>query len=115
MGRGAMHWRTCMGLLFAVSLPLAAQTSGKQLRDFAAESEAFNGNDPMANSFRAGYYNGYVNGIVDALQGRSVCFSECRCELDKLVAKHLATHPEAVDQPAARWLVPLLETAYPCR
>lgn len=111
--------RTAAVLLATVlagpAAPLAAQVGGRQLEEFRAEAEAFNRQDPLANAFRAGHYNGYLAGLVDALQGRSVCFRECPCELDKLVAAHLARHPEAAEQAAADWLVPLLEKTYPCR
>lgn len=101
-------------LIFAIS-PLAAQTSSRQLREFGGEAEAFNRNDPFANSFRAGYYSGYLNGVLDTLQGRSICFNECRCELDKLVAAYLVDHPEIADRPVASWLPSLLEKHYPCK
>lgn len=110
-----MFKRFCILLLAVLALPLGAQTSGRQLREFGAEADAFNRNDPFANVFRAGHYNGYLAGVLDALQGRSVCFTACRCELEKLVASHQASHPETLDGPVATWLVPLLETAYPCR
>ena len=96
--------------LAATSQPLET----RQLRDFRAESEAFNGADPMANSYRAGHYNGYLHGIIDALQGHRICFSACRCEIDTLVADHLARHPELTELPVAKWLLPLLESRYPC-
>lgn len=101
-------------LAFVIS-PLAAQTSSRQLREFGGEAEAFNRNDPFANSFRAGYYSGYLNGVLDTLQGRSVCFNECRCELDKLVAAYLLDHPEIAERPVAGWLPSLLEKHYPCK
>ena len=109
-----------LSLLAMTSLPAAAQAltpgrDGRQLQEFRAESEAFNRQDPFANAFRAGHYNGYLAGILDALQGRSVCFRECTCELDTLVGRHLADHPAARERPVAEWLVPLLEARYPCR
>lgn len=98
-----------------LALPLAAQTNGRQLREFGAEADAFNRQDPLANAYRAGYYNGYLNGIVDALeQDRSVCLNACRCDLGKLAAAYLDAHPEVINQPAPTWLVPLLRTTYPC-
>lgn len=87
----------------------------RRLIDFRSEAEAHNAQDPFANLYRAGYYNGYLAGVLDSLQGKRICFRECVCELDKLVARHLADHPEAGDRPAAEWLVPLLEERYPCR
>ncbi len=86
-----------------------------RLVDFRLEAEAHNGQDPLANLYRAGYYNGYLAGVLDSLQGKRICFRECICELDKLVAQHLTDHPEAGDRPAVDWLVPLLEARYPCR
>lgn len=94
--------------------PLAAGRDGRQLQDFRHESEAFNRQDPYANAFRAGHYNGYLQGIIDALQGRSICFRECACEVDRIVAQYLANHPQQLDRPVVEWLVPLLESAYPC-
>lgn len=107
-------------LLAITALPAAAQalTPGRdsgQLQDFRAESEAFNRQDPFANAFRAGHYNGYLAGMLDALQGRSLCFRECSCELDTLVGRYLADHPAARERPVAEWLVPLLEARYPCK
>lgn len=106
----------------AMLAPLAAvaQTppvllDGARLERFRTEAEAFNRSDPMANAYRAGHYNGYLAGVLDTLQGRSVCFRECVCELDKLVGAHLAANPQAHERPVVEWLVPLLEARYPCR
>ena len=113
--------RLCaLSLLAITALPAAAQPltpgrDGRQLQEFRTESEAFNRQDPFANAFRAGHYNGYLAGILDALQGRSVCFRECSCELDTLVGRYLEDHPAARERPVAEWLVPLLETRYPGR
>ncbi len=99
------------------SAPVAASAplDTRQLREFRAESEAFNAADPMANVYRAGHYNGYLQGMIDALQGRHICFSACRCDIDALVADHLSRHPAMASQPVATWLLPLLEARYPCR
>ena len=102
-------------LLAFTVLPLAAQTSSSQLREFGREAEAFDRNDPFVNSFRAGYYSGYLNGVLDTLQIDGVCFNECRCELNKLVAAYLADHPELADRPVASWLPSLLKQRYPCK
>jgi hypothetical protein len=93
--------------------PAAFDTA--RLIDFRQEAEAHNAQDPLANLYRAGYYNGYLAGILDSLQGKRVCFRECICELDKLVARHLAEHPEAGNRPVVEWPAPLLEERYPCR
>lgn len=102
-------------LLCLVALPVSAQRDTQQLREFRNESEAFNRQDPLANAYRAGHYNGYVAGVLDTLQGRSVCFKECVCEIDKLVGQHLADHPKLKERPVVEWLVPLLEARYPCK
>lgn len=99
----------------ALAQALTGPRDTRQLQSFRQESESFNRQDPMANAFRAGHYNGYLAGILDTLQGRSVCFRECTCELDRLVERHLAEHPDAGDRPVVEWLVPLLEARYPCR
>jgi len=104
-----------LSLLCLVALPVVAQRDTQQLRDFRNESEAFNRQDPFANAFRAGHYNGYVAGILDTLQGRSVCFKECVCEIDKLVGQYLEDNPKSQERPAIEWLVPLLESRYPCK
>ena len=113
--------RTLVVVLLALAAPAAVAQAlvpgrdGGQLQDFRAESEAFNRGDPFANAFRAGHYNGYLAGMLDALQGHRVCFRECVCELDALVGRYLADHPEARERPVAEWLVPLLEARHPCR
>ena len=104
-----------LALLCLAAWPVAAQKDTQQLRDFRNESEAFNRQDPFANAYRAGHYNGYIAGVLDTLQGRSVCFKECICELDKLVGQHLADHPKLQERPVVEWLVPLLESRYPCK
>lgn len=103
-------------LLMSVLLaqPALGQLSGGQLQAFRDEANAFNREDPFANLYRAGYYNGYLTGLVAALQGRSLCFKECPCEIDKLVGEYLERQPELRERPAADWLVPLLEARYPC-
>jgi hypothetical protein len=93
---------------------LVAPRDSRQLQSFRAEAEAFNRQDPFANAYRAGHYNGYIAGILDGLQGRSVCFRDCVCEIDKLVDRHLAEHPAAGDRPVVDWLIPLLQAKYPC-
>jgi hypothetical protein len=102
-------------LLFPAALPVAAEVGGEQLQQFRQEAEAFNRQDPFANAYRAGHYNGYLAGVVDALQGRSVCFRECICELDKIVERQFADYPETKNRPVAEWLVPLMEARFPCR
>jgi hypothetical protein len=96
-------------------LPLQPRADTAQFREFRQESEAFNRLDPFAHAFRAGRYNGYWIGVLDTLQGKTVCLRECPCEVEKRIGRYLADHPEAQEQPVVTWLVPLLETAYPCR
>lgn len=93
---------------------LVAPRDTRQLQGFRAEAEAYNRQDPFANAYRAGHYNGYLAGILDSVQGRSVCFRECVCEIDTLVERHLVEHPDAGDRPVVEWLIPLLEAKYPC-
>jgi hypothetical protein len=108
--------KLALALLVLAAFPVAAQTAAtRQFRDFRQEAEAFNQQDPFANAYRAGHYNGYLAGVLDALQGRSVCFRECVCELDKLVGQHLADHPELGNRPVIEWLAPLLAARFPCR
>ena len=102
-------------LLCLATSPVAGQMDTGQLKAFRQEAEAFNRQDPFANAYRAGRYNGYLAGVIDSLQGRSVCFRECICELDKMVEQHLASHPGSDDRPASEWLVPLMETRFPCK
>jgi len=104
-----------LALLCVAALPVSAQRDTQQLRDFRNESEAFNRHDPFANAFRAGHYNGYVAGVLDTLQGRSVCFKDCVCEIDKIVGQYLEDHPKLQERPAIEWLVPLLQSRYPCK
>jgi hypothetical protein len=86
----------------------------QQFMEFRQESEDFNRQDPFANAYRAGYYNGYLLGVLDALQGRSVCFRECPCALNTMVGQYLTNHPGMEDRPVTEWLAPLLEEKYPC-
>jgi len=106
-----------LSVLCLAALPVAAQTDTGQFQDFRQEAEAFNRKDPAANAYRAGRYYGYLAGVLDTLQGRSVCFRECVCEIDKMVDKYLADHPELEldDRPVIEWLVPLMETKFPCK
>ncbi len=104
----------CLGLWLAAP-PVCAETDTQKLRQFRAEAEAFNRQDPFANAYRAGYYNGYLAGIIDALQGQRICFRDCVCEIDKLVERYLADHPAQQEAPVASWLLPLLERQYPCK
>ena len=104
-----------LSMLCLAASPAAAQMATQKFDGFRQEAEAFNRQDPFANAYRAGHYNGYLAGVLDALQGRRVCFRECICELDKLVAQHLADHPEMHDRPVIDWLVPLMETRFPCK
>jgi hypothetical protein len=91
-----------------------AQVDGHQLHRFQQEAAALDDEQPGANLFRAGFYKGYVSGILEALEGRSVCLRVCRCEVEPRLARHLADHPERRDQPAAAWLPGLFEQWYPC-
>lgn len=98
----------------ACAQALVAPRDTAQLQGFRVEAEAYNRQDLLANAYRAGHYNGYLAGILDSLQGRSVCFRDCVCELDKLVGRYLSEHPDAGDRPVVEWLVPLLQATYPC-
>jgi hypothetical protein len=108
-----------MILLGVTPLSLAqtmqARADTAQFREFRQESEAFNQQDPFAHAYRAGRYNGYWIGVLDVLQGKTVCLRVCPCEVDKRIGQYLVEHPDVADQPVVDWLVPLLETAYPCR
>lgn len=104
-----------LSVLCLAALPVAAQMDTGQFKGFRQEAEAFNRQDPFANAYRAGRYNGYLAGVLDTLQGRRACFRECICELDKMVEQHLADHPESDDRPVIEWLVPLMETRFPCK
>jgi hypothetical protein len=115
VSRGAVRSLLALWLVVPAALPAAAQVAGGQLTQFRQEAEAFNRQDPFANAYRAGHYNGYLAGVLDTLQGRSVCFRECICELDKIVERHLADHPETIDRPVIEWLVPLMEARFPCK
>ena len=112
---GAARSLLALLLIFLAALPVAAQVGSGQLQQFRQEAEAFNRQDPFANAYRAGHYNGYLAGVLDALQGRSVCFRECICEIDKLVEQQLADHPESGDRPVVEWLLPLMEKKFPCK
>jgi hypothetical protein len=103
-----------LGLTLLAALPAAAEVDGHQLKVFQQEADAFNAEKPEANRYRAGFYSGYLTGMLEALQGRSVCFKGCRCEIEDRVAQYLNDHPAALDRPAGPWLVKLLEEAYPC-
>jgi hypothetical protein len=94
--------------------PAGAQVDGHQLQRFQQEAQAFNEEKPDANRYRAGFYAGYLSGMLDALEGRGVCFKACRCELDDRLAKYLADNPAKRDLPAGTWLAKLLEEWYPC-
>jgi hypothetical protein len=104
-----------LSVLCLAALPVAGQMDTGQLKGFRQEAEAFNRQDPFANAYRAGRYNGYLAGVLDSLQGRSVCFRECVCELDKMVEQHLANNPGIDDRPVSEWLVPLMEKRFPCK
>jgi hypothetical protein len=112
---GIARQSVALWLTFLAALPVTAQMGSEQLQQFRQEAEAFNRQDPFANAYRAGRYNGYLAGVIDSLQGRSVCFRECICELDKMVEQHLASHPGSDDRPASEWLVPLMEKRFPCK
>ena len=103
-----------LSMLCLAALPVAAETDSQQLQDFRKEAEAFNRQEPFANAYRAGHYNGYLAGTLDILQGHSVCFRGCICEIDKVVEQQLADHPDMGDRPVVEWLVPLLEARFPC-
>lgn len=114
-GRGAaLRVGFACALLWLAPSPAGAETDSQRLRSFREESEAFNRQDPFANAYRAGHYNGYLAGIIDALQGQRICFRGCVCEIDTLVGQQLADHPELQDTPVTAWLLPLLEKRYPC-
>jgi hypothetical protein len=104
----------CFAVPSASAQPAIPLFGSQQFNEFRQESEDFNRQDPFANAYRAGHYNGYLLGVLDALQGRSVCFRECPCELNTLVGQYFASHPNMEDRPVTEWLVPLLEEKYPC-
>ncbi len=89
--------------------------SPDQFATFRKEADAFNLQDPFANAYRAGHFNGYVAGIVDSLQGKSICFRDCPCVISQLIERHLKDFPQDADRPPTEWLIPLLQSRYPCR
>jgi Rap1a immunity proteins len=91
-----------------------AQVDGHQLQRFQQEAAALNDEKPDADRYRAGFYGGYLSGMLDALEGRGVCFKVCRCELDDRLARYLADNPAKRNQPASAWLATLLQEWYPC-
>ena len=94
---------------------LHAEVDGHTLLKYQLEAEAVNAEKADANRYRAGFYYGYINGVLDALNNKSVCFSECRCELETLIDKHYQQHPEDSDKPAGPILARLFEKHYPCK
>jgi hypothetical protein len=102
-------------LLLCAAGTAHAEVDGHQLLKFQAEAEAVNAEKADANRYRAGFYNGFVNGVLDAVNGKSACFSDCRCELDALVSRHYREHPADLDKPAGPLLAALLEKHHPCR
>lgn len=105
-----------LSVLCLAAFPVAAQMDTEQFRRFRKDAESFDRKDPTANAYRAGRYNGYLAGVLDTLrESRRVCFQDCMCEIDKLVDKHLADHPELTDRPAIEWLAPLMERSFPCK
>ena len=88
---------------------LHAEVDGHTLLKYQLEAEAVNAEKAEANRYRAGFYYGYINGVLDALNNKSVCFSECRCELETLIGKHYQQHPEDRDKPAGPILARLFE------
>lgn len=108
--------RTLIAALFLfVTGTLRAEVDGHTLLKFQLEAEAVNAEKAEANRYRGGFYYGYINGVVDALNSKSVCFSECRCELDVLISKHYQQHPEDLDKPVGPTLSRLFERNYPCK
>lgn len=102
-------------LFFFATGTLRAEVDGHMLLKFQLEAEAVNAEKADANRYRAGIYFGYINGALDALNNRSVCFSACRCELDALISKHYVRHPEDLDKLAGPILASLFEKNYPCK
>lgn len=105
-----------LSVLFLAAVPVAAQMDTAQFMKFRQEAKAFDRTDPSANAYRAGHYRGYLAGVLDTVRKSDrICFDDCMCEIDKMVDKHLAEHPELPDRPAVEWLVPLLEKTFPCK
>ena len=102
-------------LFFCATGTLRAEVDGHTLLKFQLEAEAVNAEKADANRYRGGFYYGYINGVLDALNNRSVCFLECRCELEALISKHFKLHPEDLDKPAGPTLSSLFEKHYPCK
>ncbi len=117
----------CALLLLCAAETLRAETDGHTLLKFQREAETFNAQQfqrdaealnaqqPDAHRYRAGFFYGYINGVLDSLNNRSVCFSECRCELETLINKHYRQHPKDLDKPAGPTLTKLFEQHYPCK
>lgn len=101
-------------LLFTMG-NLHAEVDGRTLLEFQREAEALNAQQPDAHRYRAGFFYGYINGVLDALNNKSVCFSACRCELETLIAQHYRQHPADLEQPAGPILAALFEQHYPCK
>jgi len=101
--------------LLVAATSVRAEVDGHTLLRFQSEAEAFNAEKDEANRYRAGFYYGFINGVLDALNNSSVCFSACRCDLESLISKHYQQHPEDLDKPAGPTLSSLFEKNYPCK
>jgi hypothetical protein len=117
-----VYMRLLLHLVGWASLSAFAQTdlppyviSADQFATFRREADAFNLQDPFANAYRAGHYNGYVAGIIDSQQGKSICFRDCPCVISQLVERHLKEIPQDANRHPTEWLTPLLQSRYPCR
>ena len=110
----SLHSLFALCLLLTAST-LHAETDGHTLLKYQGEAEALNAQQPHAHRYRAGFFYGFINGVVDSLNNRSVCFSACRCELETLISKHYQQHPEDLDKPAGPTPTKLFEQHYPCK
>lgn len=101
-------------VLFA-SAPLHAEVDGHTLLKYQQEADAFNADKPEAHRYRAGFFYGYLNGVLDAVNNKSVCFTACRCELETLLSQHYLQYPADLNKPAGPVLARLFEQHYPCK
>jgi len=62
------------------------------------------------------YFTGYVEGVIDAAEGRSICFPTgvVKGQLHSMASKYLREHPEEWNKSGDELVIRALLPTFPC-
>ena len=106
-----------IAIIFVSSNVSAGWLAGNDLVTYAKEwKKSFDGSD-NANTYEVGKFQMYVAGVVDGLDGVSICLPENATggQMLSIVYKYIDSHPEKWSNSALSLVYSPLSETFPCK